>query len=96
MGTLQAMEMAAQMPLHAALLWHLTDNHYPPVSAQFVEAAEWAVGRAVEAHRIEDESLWEEETVLPNGVSVSVAKIVDSLHLAPFIQYQIEQEDEDA
>lgn len=92
MGTLQAMEMAEHGPsLDVSLHWHLTSNHYPPVSPQFIDPAKEAIEKAVEAMLTEDETLWQDEIELPNGNIVTVAQIVEGLHLDAFVQHALAQ-----
>lgn len=86
MGTLQAMEMAAHAPQEVALHWHLTSNHYPPVSPQFIEPAKKAIELAVRGWE-EDESLWDTEIELPNGNIVTVLQVIEGLHLDAFVQH---------
>lgn len=99
MGTVQAMEMAERAPRDVALHWHLTSNHFPPVSPQMIEPAKEAIDRAVRATILEDEELWQSTLELPNGNTVTVEQIVEGLHLNEFIQHDIEaafaEEDED-
>lgn len=91
MGALQAMEMADRAPSReVALRWHLTSNHYLAVSPQFIDPAKEAIDRAVRATILEDETIWQSTIELPNGNVVTVAQIIDGLHLNEFVQHDIE------
>lgn len=83
MGTTGAMGMAGgvaegTVSLEAALHWHLVSNHFPPVDPSFIpvalQAIEWA-----------NDELWDQAIEMPNGRVLTVAKIVEGLHLAPFL-----------
>ncbi len=84
MGSLQASEFAeaaraGALSQDAALTWHLQSNHFPPVSLDFLPAVKDAIVRA-------NQELWDEEIELPNGRVLTVAAIVEGLHLDSFIE----------
>jgi len=66
------------LPRRQQLLWHLSSNHYPPVHASFVEAAE-------EAIRLAELGEWETELTLPNGLVRTATFVIEGLHLEPFL-----------
>jgi hypothetical protein len=76
-GTIEAGDEFG-LPRRQQLLWHLSCNHYPPVHADFVVAAE-------EAIRLADEGRWEAEVTLPNGLVRTAAFVIEGLHLEPFL-----------
>ena len=89
MGHLHAIEFAAavrrdQLSLAAALEYHLTVNHYPPVPSSMIPACIKAIAAARE-----DDA--EREITLPVGntfkgwPSAPAFEIINGLHLAPFI-----------
>jgi len=73
--------------LDAALLWHLTSNHYPPVPEAMIPVA----SKAIEFANCGE---WEESIQFPNGWVVngleemSVSKIVEIMHLDAFIEQE--------
>lgn len=85
--------------LSAALEWHLTANHYPPLPTALIPVAEKAIELAKEAVLAEDlnddyekaNKLYETEIELPNTIafknrrSVTVSEAVSTLHLGSFI-----------
>lgn len=104
MGHLRATEMAASagdgtLSFGDALHYHLTANHYPPVSAVFIPAASEAIRKANLALETEDPAvengLWSYEITLPNGVVKSVAEIIEELHLDAFLEGPEDHVDED-
>ena len=79
MGRLQAEEMISLLKREQALQWHLQYNHYPPVSLVFVPVAEIAIDKA-------NAEEWEEIIKMPNGKELTVAEIVEGLHLESFLE----------
>lgn len=81
MERLQAEEFAANLPIEQALMLHLQCNHYPPVKSVFIPVAKDAIDRANKG---------EYDTVLemPNGKSLSVARIIEGLHLDCFLDQE--------
>ena len=57
---------------------HLQYNHYPPIATVFVETARRAI-------QLVDEECWDEEIVMPNGVTLLAREIVEQLHLHDFL-----------
>lgn len=88
MGASQAHEFAAEvgegLPLRVALEYHLTANHYPPISRDWIPAAEQAIELA-------SDGIWDADIVRPPGYATpdqptaSVYELVENLHLDPFI-----------
>lgn len=78
MGNLQASEMASLLQEDVALTWHLTSNHYPPIHLDFLPIAQQALKLA----RQDD---YDTIIDMPNGISKSVADIIDGLHLETFL-----------
>lgn len=78
MGRIQAEEMRKWLEFDVALEWHLTSNHYPPVSTTFIPACK----EAIEHGNMQD---WEYMIKLPNGKEVSVGEIIEGLHLDTFL-----------
>lgn len=78
MGRLQAEEMASRLPQEQALQWHLQCNHYPPIHQSFVKVAEEAIQMA-------NDGDWEHTIVMPNGKTLSVAEIIEGMHLDSFL-----------
>ena len=79
MGRLQAEEMISLLKQERALEWHLQYNHYPPISLAFVPVA----GLAIDKANAEE---WEEIIKMPNGKELTVAEIVEGLHLESFLE----------
>ena len=79
MGRLQAEEMISLLKREQALQWHLQYNHYPPISLTFVPVAEIAIDKA-------NAEEWEEIIKMPNGKELTVAEIVEGLHLESFLE----------
>lgn len=78
MGQMSAQEMVEHAPLEQALAWHLSANHYPPVHPVFLPTARQAIELA-------NQGDWNAEIVMPNGITKSVAGIIDGLHLSAFL-----------
>lgn len=93
MGYLSAFDAAQYGELEQALAWHLTSNHYPPVSVEFIPVCKQAIQTFVIAAG-STESLTEDHVFdqlrqtfvqLPNGIRMSVVDVVEQLHLDAFI-----------
>jgi len=65
------------IPLGVKLKWHLQFNHYPPVHEVFVPLCEQVIACA-------NAGEWNAVLDMPNGLSRTVAYIVENLHLEPF------------
>jgi hypothetical protein len=86
MGSLQAMEMRIQtetqgLSMDAALLWHLTSNHFPPVPATLVPVARAAIAAA-------NMGDWQQMIPFPDGfpkAELTAGEIVEGLHLEAFL-----------
>lgn len=73
--------------LDAALLWHLTSNHYPPVPEAMVPVAR----KAIEFANIGelDADIQFPDGWIVNGLDeMSVSKIVEIMHLDAFIEQE--------
>jgi hypothetical protein len=84
MGRLHAEEFAesvkeGNISLEAALEYHLTGNHYPPVHRSFIPVAI----KAIELGNNDD---WDKEIKMPNGKTLTAAKIIEGLHLESFLE----------
>jgi hypothetical protein len=92
-GYLNAYGAAQHAELEQALIWHLTANHYPPVSTEFVPACKQAIQTFVVAAGSVDtkgedgvfQQLCDTYVDLPNGNRVSVVEVVEQLHLDAFV-----------
>ncbi len=86
MGHMRAMGFAeavaeGKLPLDAALEYHLTVNHYPPIPLDLLPVTRRAVELAGAGE-------WDAEQELPSrcgGREVTVARIVEGLHLDAFV-----------
>lgn len=89
MGRTGAMGMAeavsdSNISLEAALHWHLTSNHYPPLPTALIPAAM----RALKAARKEQ---WHRRVLMPKNISfrglrlAPVGDLIEALHLEDFI-----------
>jgi hypothetical protein len=90
MGHMSALGMKAAIDdgladLDSVLLWHLTSNHYPPLTPKLVPYVK-------EAIQLCNEGRWEDEIEFPNGSVVMAGKIVEDLHLESFLEN--DQDDE--
>lgn len=94
MGRLQAEEFrqavhVGEISEHAALSWHLRNNHYPPLPHEMVEVAEDAL-RIVRILNDEPRQ-WEREIRLPDGMkfknknTMTVMEVFDEFHLDSFV-----------
>lgn len=86
MGSLQAREMRGYLKEEALLCWHLQSNHYPPLSLLLVPVARKAM-------QLAREERWEDEIDMPEGIQFrdgsrkpTVYDIVETMHLADFIE----------
>lgn len=84
MGSMHAAEFAeavadAQLGIDVALHWHLTANHFPPISPTFIPAAKEAIERANGCD-------WTSTIEMPNGRSLTVAQIIEGMHLDSFVE----------
>jgi len=78
MGKLTAESIGeVDIPLSVKLKWHLQGNHYPPVHEVFVPLCEQVIACA-------NAGEWDTVLDMPNGLSRTVAFIVENLHLEPF------------
>lgn len=78
MGYFTARDLRDYLPEDQALAWHLQYNHYPPISLIFLPAIREALASAREGdfcRRIE----------LPTGRVVTVADVVEQVHLHAFL-----------
>ena len=85
MGRMQADDMATRLPQEQALEWHLQYNHYPPVNLVFIPVAKEAIDRA-------NNSDWSHVIKMPNGKELTVASIVEGLHLESFLEQDESEE----
>ena len=80
MGAMVTREvLASGVNWDQALVFHLTANHYPPVHADFFPPIR-------EAIRLANESQWDATVGLPNGRVLSVASVIEQLHLGEFLE----------
>lgn len=98
MASQQAREFAGSVEnggvtLKAALTWHLTANHYPPVPVSMVPVCIKAIEHA-------NVGEWDALVVLPPGVyfrgseAAPVLAIVDQHHLRSFLEQELNCEQE--
>ena len=93
MGHLAAIDMVEHAGHRQALVWHLTSNHYPPISAELVPFAE----RAIE---LAQEERWDEVVEITfrgnpearltdarTGAEATAGDLVESWHLDAFLDY---------
>ena len=90
MGSLQAQEIlrittekGEVIKRDVALKWHLRSNHYPPVHSSFIPIAKEAIEHA------NDED-WDHTIDMPNGLTRTVAQIIEGLHLQSFLEREEE------
>ncbi len=84
MGSLPAQEMSDLLPMDQAVEWHLTGNHFPPISTAMVQPAI----EAIDACNEED---YERLIITPfdhvtYGTQVPAHVIVEALHLEFWIE----------
>ena len=70
---------ATNLTLEQQLSWHLKGNHYPPIDEVFIPVAK----QALECAKAND---WDTTIDMPNGLTRTVAFIVEKLHLEPFVE----------
>lgn len=100
MGYLNAYGAAQHAQLEQALAWHLTANHYPPVSIDFIPACKQAIQTFVIAAgstelKGEDhvyQQLCNTYVDLPNGNRMSVVEVVEGLHLDAFVDFMFDEQ----
>ena len=82
MGNQTAIALAGEIDslvtLETAIAIHLSSNHYPPVHPIFIPTC-------IEAINLASCDDWDVEIEMPNGVTKTVAGIVEGLHLSAFI-----------
>lgn len=86
------------MSKELALELHLTSNHYPPVSVEYVPACKQAINTfimgSLSINTIGEDVVYEqlENTLidLPNGQTMNVLEVVQGLHLEAFIDVELE------
>ena len=89
MGSMNAMGVVEQVRegnvgLEAALHWHLTSNHYPPLSTRLIPVAEQAIDLA-------NTGEWDIKIEMPEGMrfkrrdTITVSEAVESMHLDTFL-----------
>ena len=84
MGRTQAQGIASSdLDLGVKLEWHLRHNHYPPVHLSFIPVAKEAIEHA------NDED-WDHTIDMPNGLTRTVAHIIEGLHLGDFLEREEE------
>lgn len=97
MGHASALGFAEQVEdgnvtLRAALSWHLTSNHYPPLPSVLVDVAVAALEAA-------DDLDWNRSIDMPEGLTfrdrdeATAGEVVESLHLDAFLGVTLPQED---
>lgn len=64
--------------LTTLLTIHLTGNHFPPVSTDFIPSCK----EAIDACNIEN---YDKQITMPNGITRSASFIVEGLHLDTFL-----------
>lgn len=98
MGYLRATEAATVMTdmvgLDAALHYHLTANHFPPIPAEMVSVAKAAIEAATDGD-------YERAIELPGGITyrdgateVAALAVIESLHLEPFVDAALTPDEE--
>jgi hypothetical protein len=78
MGYLQALEMKENLELDQLLHCHLQYNHFPPIHSIFIDTAKTAIELA-------NYGDWDTRVNLPNGKILTVAEIIEQLHLETFL-----------
>lgn len=79
MGYPSAVEMRQYLSEEQALVWHLSHNHYPPISLAFLPVIQKALAAALRRE-------FHVELVLPNGRVVSVSTVIEEVHLEAFLE----------
>lgn len=98
MGYTQAQEMAHYthngLSIEAALRYHLTVNHFPPVPVEMVPVAKRAISKAFLGQ-------WDKQVRLPKGTTyrgkslVPVGEIIGALHLEPWLEVDEEEKEKE-
>lgn len=65
--------------LRNKLIFHLTSNHYPPISIDFIPTCKKAI-------KLGNEARFQDMIRMPNGIIKSVADIIEGLHLEEFLE----------
>ena len=85
MGSLQAQEMAEMLDIESAISWHLSSNHYPPVTQSMVPACLEAIENAIAGN-------WLKKVELPAGTTYRGSRfaptdaIIDQHHLETWVE----------
>ena len=100
MGNLNAIEAATTMTdmvgLTAALDYHLTANHFPPVPRSMIPVCIEAIGVVVDVYEGDDD-IPTEEVELPEGITfrgretAPAFEIVEAHHLWAFVDAELER-----
>lgn len=109
MGNMHAYEAATTMTdmvgLHAALDYHLTSNHYPPVPRSMIPVCIEAISKVADAYddygddgvTVRPLGYTVEEVQLPEGVTyldrdtAPALQIVEAHHLDAFVEAELER-----
>ena len=95
MGHLRAMEAATVMTemagAEAAMHYHLTANHYPPVPSEMVPVALEAVSLFAAGDPDGRVELPDGITYRDGSTSVAASLVVQSLHLDAFVEVAMEE-----
>jgi hypothetical protein len=85
--------MAERVPFMQALEWHLQYNCYPPVSLEWMPAAEAAIDKVVESIEGDaDAHHMDEVTVTgPDGSEYRAWYLLEALHLEAFVDSRMEE-----
>ena len=87
MGYSSALEMRQYLSEEQALVWHLRSNHYPPISLIFLPV----IQEALTAARRGD---YRRKLILPTEKTVTVAAVIEDVHLEAFLESQTTGDDE--
>ena len=71
--------------LEQGLIYQLQNNHYPPISLDFLPAAKKAIKYAQSAIDNAEPELWNKVIKLPNGKKLTVSTIIEGMHLSDFL-----------
>ena len=93
MGRMGAMGMAEEVhggniPMQAALHWHLQSNHYPPLPLSLVPVAIRAIRKA-------NREQWHSKVRMPKGIMFKglvlapVGDLIEALHLEDFLDPEV-------
>ncbi len=69
------------VPRRAALIWHLTSNHFPPVSNAWVPVCETVIDRLNEGAK-PDERV---DNPVREGETLELYEVAEGLHLEPWL-----------